>query len=78
LTRQASWMDSTDMTLDQLTVAGMQLVPGLSARLGRGARRRGRVRTDATIPLREAHAVAARIGARPLLRGHELLVERAP
>jgi hypothetical protein len=32
---------------------------------------------EATVPLREAHAVAARIGARPLLRELELLAERA-
>ena len=37
----------------------------------------GASRTEATIPLREAHAVAARIGARPLLRELELLAERA-
>ena len=29
------------------------------------------------MPLREAHAVAARIGAKPLLRELELLAERA-
>ena len=33
----------------------------------------GAPRADATAPLREAHAVAARIGARPLLRELELL-----
>jgi hypothetical protein len=32
---------------------------------------------DASVPLREAHAVAARIGARPLLRQLELLAGRA-
>ena len=32
---------------------------------------------DASIPLREAHAVAADIGARPMLRELELLAERA-
>ena len=32
---------------------------------------------DASVPLREARAVAARIGARPLLRELELLAERA-
>jgi tetratricopeptide (TPR) repeat protein len=32
---------------------------------------------DATAPLREAHAVAARIGARPLLRELELLARRS-
>jgi hypothetical protein len=32
---------------------------------------------DATVPLREAHAVAADIGARPLLRELELLADRA-
>ena len=32
---------------------------------------------DPSVPLREAHAVAARIGARPLLRELELLAERA-
>ena len=32
---------------------------------------------DATVPLREAHAVAARIGARPLLRELELLADLA-
>ena len=32
---------------------------------------------DAAVPLREAYAVAARIGARPLLRELELLAERA-
>ena len=37
----------------------------------------GASRSEATIPLREAHAVAARIGARPLLRELELLAERA-
>jgi DNA-binding SARP family transcriptional activator len=31
---------------------------------------------DASVPLREAHAVAARIGARPLLRQLELLADR--
>ena len=37
----------------------------------------GAPRAEATAPLREAHAVAARIGARPLLRELELLAERA-
>jgi DNA-binding CsgD family transcriptional regulator len=37
----------------------------------------GATRADAAVPLREAHAVAARIGARPLLRELELLAERA-
>jgi DNA-binding NarL/FixJ family response regulator len=37
----------------------------------------GAPRADATVPLREANAVAARIGARPLLRELELLAERA-
>jgi hypothetical protein len=32
---------------------------------------------DATVPLREAHAVAADIGARPLLRELDLLAKRA-
>lgn len=32
---------------------------------------------DATVPLREAHAVAADIGARPMLRELELLAKRA-
>ena len=44
---------------------------------GRGARRRRRAAPDATASLREAHAVAARIGAQPLLRELELLAERA-
>ena len=34
-------------------------------------------RTEAAVPLREAHAVAARIGAGPLLRELELLAQRA-
>jgi DNA-binding CsgD family transcriptional regulator/tetratricopeptide (TPR) repeat protein len=37
----------------------------------------GVARADATVPLREAYAVASRIGARPLLRELELLAERA-
>ena len=37
----------------------------------------GASRTEAAMPLREAHAVAARIGARPLLRELELLAQRA-
>ncbi len=37
----------------------------------------GASRTDAARPLQEAHAVAARIGANPLLRELELLAERA-
>jgi DNA-binding CsgD family transcriptional regulator/tetratricopeptide (TPR) repeat protein len=37
----------------------------------------GASRADATVPLRQAHAVAARIGARPLLRELELLAGRA-
>jgi DNA-binding CsgD family transcriptional regulator len=37
----------------------------------------GASRTEAAVPLREAHAVAARIGARPLLRELELLAQRA-
>jgi DNA-binding CsgD family transcriptional regulator/tetratricopeptide (TPR) repeat protein len=37
----------------------------------------GASRTDASTPLREAHAVAARIGAKPLLRELELLAQRA-
>jgi DNA-binding CsgD family transcriptional regulator len=37
----------------------------------------GASRTVAVVPLREAHAVAARIGARPLLREVELLAQRA-
>ena len=37
----------------------------------------GASRAEASAPLREAHAVAARIGAKPLLRELELLAERA-
>jgi DNA-binding CsgD family transcriptional regulator/tetratricopeptide (TPR) repeat protein len=37
----------------------------------------GASRTEATIPLREAHSVAVRIGARPLLQELERLAERA-
>jgi DNA-binding CsgD family transcriptional regulator/tetratricopeptide (TPR) repeat protein len=37
----------------------------------------GASRTEASVPLREAHAVAARIGANPLLRELELLAQRA-
>jgi DNA-binding CsgD family transcriptional regulator/tetratricopeptide (TPR) repeat protein len=37
----------------------------------------GAPRTEASVPLRAAHAVAARIGARPLLRELELLAQRA-
>jgi DNA-binding CsgD family transcriptional regulator/tetratricopeptide (TPR) repeat protein len=37
----------------------------------------GAPRIDTTVPLRKAHAVAARIGAEPLLRELELLAERA-
>ncbi len=37
----------------------------------------GASRTEASAPLREAHAVAARIGAEPLLRELELLAQRA-
>ena len=37
----------------------------------------GASRTEAAAPLRQAHAVAARIGARPLLRELELLAQRA-
>jgi DNA-binding CsgD family transcriptional regulator/tetratricopeptide (TPR) repeat protein len=37
----------------------------------------GASRTEAALPLREAHAVAARIGASPLLRELELLAQRA-
>jgi DNA-binding CsgD family transcriptional regulator len=37
----------------------------------------GASRAGASVPLREAHAVAARLGARPLLRELELLAERA-
>jgi DNA-binding CsgD family transcriptional regulator/tetratricopeptide (TPR) repeat protein len=37
----------------------------------------GASRTEASVPLREAHAVATRIGAKPLLRELELLAERA-
>jgi DNA-binding CsgD family transcriptional regulator/tetratricopeptide (TPR) repeat protein len=37
----------------------------------------GAPRTEASAPLREAHAVASRLGARPLLRELELLAERA-
>jgi DNA-binding CsgD family transcriptional regulator len=37
----------------------------------------GASRVEASVPLREAHAVAARIGARPLQRELELLAERA-
>jgi DNA-binding CsgD family transcriptional regulator/tetratricopeptide (TPR) repeat protein len=37
----------------------------------------GASRVEAGVPLREAHAVAARIGARPLQRELELLAERA-
>ena len=38
---------------------------------------RGAGRADAGVPLREAHAVAARIRAQPLLRELELLATRA-
>ena len=37
----------------------------------------GASRAEASVPLREAHAVATRIGAKPLLRELELLAERA-
>jgi DNA-binding CsgD family transcriptional regulator len=37
----------------------------------------GAPRAEATVPLREAHDVSARIGAKPLLRELELLAERA-
>jgi DNA-binding CsgD family transcriptional regulator/tetratricopeptide (TPR) repeat protein len=37
----------------------------------------GAPRPEASVPLRQAHAVATRIGARPLLRELELLAERA-
>src|SRR6185295_6212079 len=37
----------------------------------------GAPRTEASVPLREAHAVATRIGAQPLLRELELLAQRA-
>ena len=37
----------------------------------------GASRLEASVPLREAHAVAARIGARPLLRELESLAARA-
>ena len=37
----------------------------------------GAFRTEAALPAREAHAIAARIGARPLLRELELLAQRA-
>jgi DNA-binding CsgD family transcriptional regulator/tetratricopeptide (TPR) repeat protein len=37
----------------------------------------GAPRTEASVPLREAHAVATRIGAKPLLRELELLAQRA-
>jgi DNA-binding CsgD family transcriptional regulator/tetratricopeptide (TPR) repeat protein len=37
----------------------------------------GAPRTEAGVPLRDAHAVAARLGAKPLLRELELLAERA-
>jgi DNA-binding CsgD family transcriptional regulator len=37
----------------------------------------GASRTEASVPLRESHAVAARIGAKPLLRELELLAQRA-
>ena len=37
----------------------------------------GASRTEAGVPLREAHAVATRIGAKPLTRELELLAERA-
>jgi len=37
----------------------------------------GASRREASVPLREAHAVAARIGATPLLRELELLAQRA-
>jgi DNA-binding NarL/FixJ family response regulator len=37
----------------------------------------GASRTEAAVPLRQAHAVAARLAARPLLRELELLAQRA-
>ena len=37
----------------------------------------GAPRTEASIPLREAHSVATRIGAKPLVRELELLAQRA-
>jgi ATP/maltotriose-dependent transcriptional regulator MalT len=37
----------------------------------------GASRTETSAPLREAHTVAVRIGARPLVRELELLAERA-
>ena len=37
----------------------------------------GASRTEASVPLREAHAVATRIGAKPLLRELELLAQRS-
>src|SRR6185437_7657870 len=37
----------------------------------------GASRMEASTPLRQAHAVAARLGAKPLIREIELLAERA-
>jgi DNA-binding NarL/FixJ family response regulator len=37
----------------------------------------GASRAEASVPLRDAHAVAVRIGARPLAAEHELLAQRA-
>jgi DNA-binding NarL/FixJ family response regulator len=37
----------------------------------------GTSRTEASVPLRQAHTVAARIGAKPLLRQLEQLAQRA-
>ena len=37
----------------------------------------GASRAEASVPLRDAHAVAARIGARPLAAELELLAQRA-
>jgi DNA-binding CsgD family transcriptional regulator len=72
--RPALWSDAADTweRLERPPLAAYCRWRQAEALVAAGARR-----ADATVPLTDAYAVAARLGARPLLRELELLAQRA-
>ena len=74
LARPESWSQAADTweRLDRLPLATYCRWRQAEALVAAGASR-----VEAAVPLRQAHAVAARIGAKPLLQELELLAQRA-
>ena len=74
IVRPESWSQAAGIweRLDRLPLAAYCRWRQAEALVAAGASR-----TEAAVPLRQAHAVAARIGAKPLLRELDLLAQRA-